>query len=304
MAAGVGQLIESSDYASIKSKVDLIFGAGAGDSGYGQSVTSPSVSTGSQITAGQWLALRNDMVKARQHQTGVSVGTTNAVDGQNLLLPSSGTSITEALRSQFNSFSNTITADKFSAAASQLSNETLITGTRTTSWNSTLTHIVTITGDTSGLGAAANMRYFFNGGGKIRVAASRAGGTSSSKNTTWGLMFTQMGEFVMDYTQTAYTGSSATGSTVGWFDLTTSNQLVGQKDAPSGSYAENRYYLYARRSSDSSQLILTMVFEDNDVGDPNIDENPDGTLISQVSQYRPSGVNVSVGSPSASQSGL
>jgi hypothetical protein len=304
MAAGVGQLIESSDYASIKSKVDLIFGTGAGDSGYGQTVTSPSVSTGSQITAAQWLALRTDMVKARQHQTGVSVGTSNAVDGQNLLLPSSGAAITEALRNQFNSFSNTITASKFAVAASQLSNETLITGTRTTSWNSTLTHIVTITGNTDGLGAAANMRYFFNAGGQIRVAASRNGGTSSSKNTTWGLMFSQMGEFVMDYTQTSYTGSSATGSTVGWFDLTTSNQLVGQKDAPSGSYAENRYYIYARRSSDSSQLILTIVFEDNDAGDPNIDENPDGTLISQVSQYRPSGSNVTVGSPSASQSGL
>lgn len=298
MAAGVGQLIESSDYASIKSKVDLIFGTGASDSGYGQTVTSPSVTTGSQITAAQWVALRNDMVKARQHQTGVTVGTSSAVDGQNLLLPASGSAITEALRNQFNSFSNTITSDKFLAAASQLSNETLITGTRTTSWNGTLTHIVTVSS------TANNMRHFFNAGGQIRIAASRSGGTSSSKNTTWGLMFTQMGEFVMNYTSTSYTGSSAISSTVGWFDLTTSDQLIGQKNAPSGSYAENRYYVYARRSSDSSQLILTMIFEDNDAGDPNIDENPDGTLISQVSQYRPSGSNVTVASPTASQSGL
>lgn len=304
MSAGVGQLIEASDYSSIKSKVDLIFGNGAADSGYGQLVTSPSVSTGGQITAAQWLALRTDMVKARQHQTGVAVGTAATVDGQNLLVPASGTSITEALRNQFNSFSNTITADKFLAAASQLSNENLITGTRTSSWNGTLTHIVTITGNSTGAGSVANMRYFFNAGGQIRVAASRAGGTSSSKNTTWGLMFSQMGEFVLDYTQTSYTGSAAIGSTVGWFDLTTTNQLVGQKNAPSGSYAENRYYLYARRSADASQLILTMIFEDNDAGDPNIDENPDGTLISQVNQYRPSGTNVTVGSPTASQSGL
>jgi hypothetical protein len=64
--------------------------------------------------------------------------------------------------------------------------------------------------------------------------------------------------------------SAATGSATGWFDLTTSNQLVGQKSAPSGSYAENRYYIYARRDTGSTQLILTIEFQDNDVGDPNI----------------------------------
>lgn len=304
MAAGVGQLIEASDYATIKAKVDLIFGTGAGTNGYGQTVTSPAVSTGSTITAAQWLALRNDMVKTRQHQTGLPVGITNALDGQNLLLPASGSAITEELRSQFNTFANTITTDKFLAASSQLSNEILITGTRTTAWNGTLQHIVTITGATSGGGSAENMRQFFNAGGKIRVAASRSGGASSSKNTTWDLMFSQMGEIVFDYTSTTYTGSSGVGSSYGWYDISTSDQLIFQKNAPSGSYAENVYYVYARRTPDSSQLILTIQFVDNDAGDPNIDENIDGTLISQISQYRPSGSNVSVPSPTASQSGL
>jgi len=110
-----------------------------------------------------------------------------------------------------------------------------------------------------------------------------------------------MGEFQMDYTQTTFTGA-ATGSAIGWFDLTTSNQLVGQKSAPSGSYAENRYYIYARRDAGSTQLILTIQFQDNDVGDPNFDENVDGTLNSVISQYRPSGANVSVTAPTASQS--
>ena len=108
----------------------------------------------------------------------------------------------------------------------------------------------------------------------------------------------------MDYTQTTYTGSSAAGSGVGFFDLTTSNQLVGTKQAPSGTYAENRYYIYARRSSDSSQVILTIEFQDNDLGDPNFDENVQPTLRSIIAQYRPSGGNVSVASPTASGTGL
>lgn len=294
MSAGVGSLIEKADYDTIKAKVDLVFGTGSGQTGYGQSITSPTVAAGSVIYAASWLALRNDMVKCRQHQ-GVTVGTSSAVDGANLLVPASGGAITEALRNQFNAFSNTITADKFLIGAGQFSSEGLITGTRSTAWNGTLTHTVTISS------TADNMRYFFNAGGKISISANRSGGSSSSKNTTWDTMFSQMGEFVFDYTQT--TCSNATGSSTGWFDLSTSDALIGQKSAPAGSYAENRYYIYARRDSGSTQLILTIQFQDNDSGDPNIDENTDGTLNSVIGQYRPSGSNVSVTSPSASQSG-
>lgn len=297
MSAGVGSLIEKADYDTIKAKVDLVFGSGSGQSGYGQTVTSPTVSAGSVIYAANWLALRNDMVKARQHQTGGTIGTSSALDGANLLVPASGGSITEALRNQFNAFSNTITSDKFSIGAGQFSSEGLITGTRTTAWNGTLTHVVTISS------TADNMRYFFNAGGKISISASRSGGTSSSKNTTWDTMFTQMGQFLIDYSQTTYTGSSASGSATGWFDLSTSNTLIAEKAAPSGSYAENRYYIYARRDAGATQLILTIEFRDNDLGDPNIDENPDGTLNSVIGQYRPSGANVSVTGLAASQTG-
>lgn len=38
MAAGKGQRIDSSDYSSIKAKVDMVLGTGAGTSGYGQSI--------------------------------------------------------------------------------------------------------------------------------------------------------------------------------------------------------------------------------------------------------------------------
>jgi hypothetical protein len=84
---------------------------------------------------------------------------------------------------------------------------------------------------------------------------------------------------------------------------------VGQKNAPSGSYAENRYYIYARRDAGSTQLILTIEFQDNDLGDqvglgPAVDENVDGTLNSVIGQFRPSGANVSVTGPTASQSGM
>jgi len=304
MTAGVGQLIQNTDYNSIRSIVDSVIGANA--DGYGQSLLSSDTTAGSIITALQWFNLRTDLVKARQHQIGSAVGSTSANDGRNLVVPTSGATITEALRNQFALFASTVNSNKTSIdidnVGGQYSSEGLVTGSQTSAWNGTLTHTVAITGSTSGGGSLNNLKYFFNAGGSIRIAANITSG--SSKNNTWSLMFTQMGEFVMNYTQTTYTGASATGSNIGFNDLTTSNQIIGQKSAPSGSYAENLYVIRARKSVDSTQIILTIEFQDNDLGDPNFDENVTPTLNSIVSQYRPSGSNVSVASPTASGTGL
>lgn len=299
MAAGQGQLIQNTDYNSIRTVVNSVMGTGTG--GYGQILASSDVSQGATITAVQWLNLRTDMVKARQHQIGSAVGSSSATDGRNLLLPASGLTITESLRAQFSSFATTISSNQRTIdtdnVGGQFSAEALVTGTRGSSWNGTLTNTVTIT-----FSDANHPRYYFNAGGKIRISANITTGTS--KNNTWNLMFTQMGEFVMDYTSTTFTGASATGSAIGWDDLTTSNQLIGQKAAPSGSYAENRYYIYARKSVDGTQVILTIEFQDNDAGDPNFDEAVQPTLNSVIAQFRPSGSNVSVPTPTASQSGF
>ena len=304
MAAGVGQIIQNTDYNSIRSTLDTVMGQNP--NGYGQVLSSANTAVGSVITATQWLNLRTDLVKARQHQIGSAVGTGSSTDGRNLLVPSSGTSITEALRAQFANMASVVVANKTSvdsdSVGGQLSLETLITGTRSSAWNSTLTHNVTITGATSGDGAASNLRYFFNAGGSLRVSASITTGTS--KNNAWNTMFTQMGTFIMDATQTTYTGSSATSYSVGFEDLTTSNQLIGEKLAPAGAYAENRYYIYARKSADNTQIIFQVEYRDNNAGDPYFDEDVQPTLTSTIAQNRPSGLNVSVATPTASQSGL
>lgn len=313
MAAGIGQLIEASDYSSIKAKADLIFGVSSGQSGYGQPITSPAIASGTVATAAQWLALRTDMVKARQHQTGVSVGVSNATDGNNLLVPVSSELITNELRNQYNLFADTITNDKFLVAPSQLTTEVVAVGTRTTAWNGVLTHSVVLTGDSSGAGSINNLRFFFNAGGKVRISASRAGGASTPKNSSWTTLLSEMGTITMDYTSTTYSGiNGIVSSSIGWADLTTTNQLLFQKNAGAGYYSSNRYFVYARINSTGSQLILTMQFADYDTGVTGhvpghaylTDENIDGVLTSQVVQLRPTGSNVSVLTPSAAQSGL
>ena len=300
MTAGVGQLIQNTDYNSIRTTVDGVLGTSI--SGYGQTLASSAVTTGSIITALQWLNLRADMVNAKQHQVGSAIGPSTATEGRNLVIPTSGSSITEALRSQYASMATSIFVNQrrvdLDGVGGQLADEDLLTRTQSSAWNGTLTHTVTITGAAGGSGAANNLQYFFNAGGKIRVSANIT--TGSSKNNTWNTMFTQMGEFQINYTATTYTGSSASSaSSVGFDDLTTSDQQIGTKAAPAGAYAENVYYLYARKSADNTQIVLTMQYQDNDAGDPNDDENVQPTLNTLVKQFRPSGSNVTVLTPTA-----
>jgi hypothetical protein len=68
--AGVGTSILASDYNNIQTKIAGVMGVGSGQSGYNQTLSSAQVGNTDAIRATQWTALRNDLLRARQHQTG------------------------------------------------------------------------------------------------------------------------------------------------------------------------------------------------------------------------------------------
>jgi len=70
--AGVGTSILASDYNNIQTKISGVMGVGSGQSGYNQTLSSAQVTSTDAIRASHWTALRNDLLRARQHQTGVS----------------------------------------------------------------------------------------------------------------------------------------------------------------------------------------------------------------------------------------
>jgi hypothetical protein len=231
-------------------------------------------------------------------------------------VPTSSLKITEALRSQYATYANTIVSNKYSLGAGQYSSEVVISYAKSGAWNGTISNVVTVTGSTGGAGSVANMRYFFNAGGSLRLSASRAGGSAGSKDDTWTTMLSQSGTISMNYTTTSYDGSNGTAYNIGFQTLTTSDQTIFWKAAPAGNYAENDFYIYARKSADSSQVIFTFRFQDDDVGDqqggylpgPQVDENVNAvggsTLNTTVAMFRPSGSYVSVLAPSATQTGM
>lgn len=292
-------IIQATDYNTIQSKVALVLGIGSGDFGYGQSVSSSQVAQNSSISAQQWITLRNDLIKARQHQTGND-------ESISIFAPVQGAVVSQGIYNSCNDLATTITTDRLiTPPSSQATLETIASAQRTTSWNGTISNVFTVT--FSDDNAA---RHFFNSGGNLQFTASRSGGNSGSKNNTWTTMFTTMGTIVFGFNTTTATGSG-NNSSYGWNNLPNSATRIFDKPAPSGSYAENEYFIYGRKVS-GSQLEFTIQFQDNDTGDqqggylpgPQVDEDIDGTLDSVLQARRASGANVSVPTPPASSSGL
>jgi len=205
----------------------------------------------------------------------------------------------------------TVENNKFTADATQVSIENAITSSRATPWNGTITHEFTVT-----FGSADNRRHFFNSGGEIWFTAELTGGTTS-KDTDWATILTNMGTIKFAYTSTTSTGTG-TGTTVGNFDLDGTYQTIFTKAGSASVYAENEYEIRARQDS-ASVIRFQVRFEDNDTGDqqpandtgaggddgpdpagPGEDENVGGTLTSTIRQRRATGSNVAVTGPAYS----
>lgn len=314
-----GDTIYAADFNNIQSATDFLLGTGLADSGYGQTVNSAQVAGDQLITVSQWNTLRSDLLKVRQHQTGVD-------ESAGLAVPTDSTTITNEFVNDYKTFATTCSTNRLTVASNQTTETNFFTPrTRNTAWNGKLTHTVTIT-----FASANAARWFFNAGGAFKFSASRANGSSTSKNTAWTNMLSDMGTITFNHGGTTYSGTGAAGgypkTAIGWYGLTTSDQTLFIKPAVAGNYNENEYRIKARKdANDNTATVLTFTieFDDVDTGDqitggvggggldgsflplgPAVDENVDGDLTSTVRIYRPTGTNVELVAPSYTESGL
>lgn len=80
-----GANIQASEYNDLVGRISDVLGTGSGDSGYGQSVSSSTVTAEvSTVTAAQMDNLRTDMAKAYTHQTGDAVTVGNIQGNSNV----------------------------------------------------------------------------------------------------------------------------------------------------------------------------------------------------------------------------
>jgi hypothetical protein len=295
--AGVGTNILALDYNNIQSKIGQILGVGAGNYGYNQTVLSGQVAVNQKITAVQWQNLYTDLISARTHQT-------NANETGNLTYPTTSTKITESDRAAYQSYVNVVDANRLAVPPSgQATLETYANASRSSAWNGTITHTVTLT-----FADANTARAFFNAGGNIQISASHTPDVSNLKNNSWQTMLNNMGTVKMTYSGTTNTGSGTgvTTTAIGFYQLTTSPQLIFQKLTEQPTYSPNQYDIYANINGPATAVTFSIQFQDQS-GQPNApwgtDENITGTLASLVQGYRPSGSSVSVTAPSTAQSG-
>ena len=289
----VGDLITAARYNNAQARVAAIMGVGSTTEGYGQTLNSSQVSTALTVTAAQVNALYADLVAGRIHQTGATPTTiVEIVIGNSIAdATSDNPNGTKKGFLDYEALITTFEADpaRFAVAASQTTNGTGVTSTRTAAWNTDIAHVVRVD-----FATANARRNYFNAGGTIKFEATLAS-AGDAKSNDWASMLTNMGTIAMGYTATTTTGTG-TVTSIGNFDLTSSNQVIFRKPG-TGVYSANDYYVYAKANS-ATQLEFTLQFQEEAAGNPNFDEQVNGTLVNSVKFKRPSGSYVTLPAPS------
>jgi hypothetical protein len=313
--------IYPADYNAIQAKVALVLGTGSGKYGYGQNVRSSSVSQNGKITVTQWNNLRNDIVAARQHQNGVTIGSRTTVDplytaGADLIIPNNDTKITEADRAAYMDIATSVDTNRLAVPPdSQATREDLVSVTTRDGtvdagkWNGDILQTITVT-----FPDANAARYFFNTGSRFEFSSSLSGYSVGDKNTSWYTLLNNMGVIYFDYDNTTCTGTGSTSS-IGWYDLTNSDQVLFEKGVNvSTTYYPNKYQILGRCNQASNTTgtawigTFTIKWLDDATNSGHtpyfIDEQVDGILSSYVQVRRASGANVSVPVPPASKTAI
>jgi hypothetical protein len=272
-----GGLIQATDYNGFVSttsgaNVNNVWGAGSGDSGWGQTALSTVAATNT-ITATQWASLVNTLTNMGAH-TGTTITARSA--------PTAGQTI--SILAALNTDLTNITANRQNAVAngSQFTGWTgtnsKTAGTSGSPWTITFTNTVT-------WASAAAARYFFNAGGRIKIDVSKTatGLTGDPEwndlaNTLCGDIFITGGSATQTIAGTAYTGTTKIGgsgtpnillTTTGWNDLTAgaASTIVYKQFADTAPYTSNFIQHSIAKGASSNTLVITTTWFAND-GDP------------------------------------
>lgn len=319
-----GAKVLREEYNNLYNLMIGVLGNGSSDRGYGQAPNSVvgSVAAGDKITRAHWANLRIDLLRIAGHQ-GLSENVSWTSGNLTSIPPlPTVTATTKISANVVNQFSNAATvlsdaSNVFKLAVGQYSDESLISSTRTASWNGTIRHYFTCNFTT-----ANNARYFFNSGGRIRINPSFSPSSSTSINNDWLVLVGNntttnpgVGTLSFGHTNTTrftLTSSESETSSIGFYDLTNSPTQIYTRSGGSQNsfYAVNDYTVrvYCNAANNSSGTASIVYFEcefkdDKSFRDPLFpqgDESVTGTVINNVTIRRPSGTNVSVAGPATS----
>ena len=270
--AGSGTTALATD-VSIPANTGLnVMGTGSVSRGYGQTTFGAAKNVGDTISANDFNNIRFDLLNASAHQNGSAAALSLAGNV-------TGDIINTIDPSAFVTYQSTVDTDRFNCHSTRKSTAAAGSNSRTASWASSVTATYTLN-----FTHANEARYFWNGGGRIRLASSRTGGAASSQNTSWSSLLTSAG------TQ-EFGGIAVYGWGTGAINL---YQIFS-----SAPYASNNYKIAVRTNVSNASGGASIFYFDLTWADPYVDPMPgapplpedivDGTLSYSVEITFPTG---------------
>lgn len=270
--AGSGTTALATD-VSIPANTGLnVMGTGSVSRGYGQTTFGATKSVGDIIGANDFNNIRFDLLNASGHQNGSAAALALAGNVAGAII-----NTTDA--SAFATYQATVDTDRFNCHATRKSTAAAGGNSRASSWVSQVVATYTLN-----FTNANEARYFWNGGGRIRIASSRTGGAASSQNTSWSNLLSSAG--------TQEFGGIAVYS----WNTTSADLYQLFSSAP---YASNSYKIAVRTNVNNSSGGANIFFFDLTWADPYVDPAPgeppapedivDGTLDYSVEITFPTG---------------
>jgi len=260
MTYASGGLIEATDYNSFSASVNALWGTGSSDRGFGQATTLSSVSAASDVTATQWSSLISRINSIRTHSDATSSGLTSPAAGDTIsFLSTLSSQISTADTNRLSNTGSGNAADSLGGTKT-VSNATGFTTTRTLAISITFS-------------SYDQMRYFFNTGGFVTISAEASTHSGNTKSTDWDNLCNAFGTTKVLAQTCAKVGGSGTlsvnNSSVGFYDLTATNQVLLRQFSPTGTGGYNSNFItsFARlnviHASSPTQIILTMTWQDD-----------------------------------------
>ena len=300
----VGDLITASRYNTLQTTVENILGNGSGNEGYGQTTSSNQLSIGKLVTASDMNNLYNDFNTIYRHQVNLDPSASISTISISDLIADDDNEPSSILKgyADFESFGTTISSDpnRFRLHPLQSSDDDEVSNlTFSSQWRTNVNGYVRAT-----FASADARRHFFNAGGEITFKVgltSTATGGNVAKTNDWSTMLSNSGTVTFNHNSTS-SDNSGTGSAIGNFQLTASEQQIYRKTG-SGVYADNNYYIRAKNVS-STVIEFRIWMNEADTGNTSgakgvqpVDEFVQGSLSHWTGYVTASGAYVDVDAP-------
>ena len=234
-------------------------GTGATVYGLGQSAID-TVSAGGTINASQWNALFTGMDNIANH-TNDTMTSRSSVSGGDAIENAN------AVATDLATLAASVAAGSPNATALTTSSALQTVTTGSEGWDSTATQEVSVT-----FANANNMRFFFNGGGKVRITVGTSQAATSNKDQAFIDLGTALGNLDIASLATTRSGSGETLTTNnlarGFQDLTTSYQNIIKLTSDNSNYTGNNIEIFAKttggdgNSGNATVLTIKMVATD------------------------------------------